>query len=80
LLVFRSDVIGSDNFRRKRFGRAPCAGGIGLAEELLGKTGAGGGRQTQGHLAVRRASGDNRVPDIGIGGGQRLGRNFKGVG
>ena len=65
--VLGSDGFGGDAFRRGRS----------FAEELLGETGTGGGRQTQGHLAMDGASGDDRVPDVGIGGGQGPGRNFE---
>ncbi len=51
---------------------------FGFADEFLGEAGAGGGRQTQGHLAMSGASGDDRIPEVGIGGGQRLRRNFEG--
>jgi hypothetical protein len=50
---------------------------LGFAEELAGETCTGCGRQTQCHLAMDGASDNDRVPDIGIGGSQELGRNFE---
>jgi hypothetical protein len=67
-------------FSADGFGGAAFGSGLGFAEELLGEAGAGGGSETQGHFAMDGASGDDRVPHIGICDRQGLGRNFEGAG
>ncbi len=58
--VVQSNLFGSRLFRRRRL-RARFRRGTSAPD------GPGDGRQTQGHLAMDSASGDDRVPDIGIG-------------
>ena len=52
-------LFGGDRFGGDGFGGDGFSGGLGFAEELPGETGAGGGRQTQGHLAMGGTSGDD---------------------
>ena len=72
-LAFRRDGFGRRGFRRG-------LGGVGFTKELPGEAGAGGNRQTLGHFAPDGASGHDRVPEIGIGGGQGLVGEFEGTG
>ena len=69
--IFRSDVFGGDVF---------CiagGGGLAFAEEFLGEASAGSGGQPQGHLTMNGASGNDRIPNVGIGGRQGSGNNFE---